>query len=240
MNKKLLMILLALGLSVIFALVGCDSNNNDNTPTVTAPAAPTGVTATIVSPTVVRVDWTASVLDEAPDGYKIERRTAEGSWGEIGSVGDSVETYNDNNQAAMGSGTTYLYRVGAYNAGGTTYSSTATVTLETFTELLDGTWNALDAINQTGADSSSIIFDYVQAQGGFIYRRTDYIEEGLYTATGTAITWSALRINGVAADTSYTWNYNMATSGLTMTVEYNYGEGPFDVDFIFVNPPPVN
>jgi hypothetical protein len=246
MNKKLLLILLALSLTTAVFVVGCSSDDN-NDPTVTAPNAPTGVTATIVSPTTVRIDWTASVLDEAPNGYSIGRRTAEGDWSEIGSVGVSVTTYNDNT-IDRGSGTTYLYRVGAYNDGGSTFSTTATVTVKTFNELLDGAWDALDAINQTGADSSSIIFDYSSTQGGYIYRRTDWydsmdsedIEEGIYSATATTITWSALRINGVAADTSYTWNYDMAASGLTMSVEYDWGETPFDVDFIYVTPPPVD
>jgi hypothetical protein len=242
MNKKLQMILLALGLAVAVFIVGCSKDSTS--PTVTAPNAPTGVTATITSPTTVRIDWTASALDEAPNGYAIERRTAaESNWSEIGSVGVSVATYNDNT-IARGSGTTYLYRVGAYNDGGSTYSSSATVTVKTFTELLDGTWDALDALNQTGADSSSIIFDYNQTQGGFIYRRTDWyqpldsedIEEGIYSATATTITWTALRINGASADTSYTWNYDMVASGLTMSVEYDWGEGAFDVDFIYVTP----
>ncbi len=245
MSKKLQMILLALGLSVAIAFTGC--SDDDDEVTVTPPNAPTGVTVTIASPTVVTIAWTASVLDEDPDNYAIERRTAEGDWGEIGSVGPSIATYNDNT-IEMGSGTTYLYRVGAHNAGGTTYSSSATVTIETFNQLLLGFWNALDAVNQTGADSSIVIFDYNETMGGNIYRRTDFydtlddedVEEGIYSATETEISWTALRINGEAADTTYTWDYSLAGSGQTMTIEYDWGEGAFDVDFIFVPPPPVD
>lgn len=246
MNNKLLKILLALSLLAAVFVVGCSDDDDDAT-TITPPNAPTGVTATIASPTVVTIAWIASALDEAPDGYKIERRTAETEWSELGSVDDATTTYNDNT-IEMGVGATYLYHVGAYNDGGTTYSASATVTTETFTQLLLGTWNALDAVNQTGADSSSIVFDYNQSMGGNIYRRTDFyesldeedVEEGIYSATGTEISWTALRINGVNVDTSYAWNYDMAASGLTMTVEYDYGEGPFDVDFVFVQPPPVD
>ncbi|MBU0693002.1 fibronectin type III domain-containing protein [bacterium] len=246
MSKKLQMILLVLGLSVVIAFTGCSSDDDDE-PTVTAPTAPSNISATTTGPTTITVGWTAS-LDDAPDGYKVERRLAETDWDSLGSVAASVTTYGDNT-VEFGSGTTYIYRVGAYNAGGTTYSGQATATAYTHNELLFGAWNAVDPSQLGEIDSASVEFAYQESLGGYIYRRYEYregldaedIEEGTYDADGTEITWTAVRINGETINPPdvYTWNYSMETTGETMTVEYDWGT-PFDVDYEKIPEPPVD
>jgi hypothetical protein len=198
----------------------------------------------VIAPFVVAVGWTAS-LDDAPDGYVVERRDGEGVWSQLADLDVEMTSYNDSSITAGG---IFEYRVGAFNTGGTSYNTTYP-TVSTIDHLLLGFWNAPDALNQTGADSSSIIFDYNADFGGFIYRRTDYydsidsedIEEGVYTADGLAITWTAVRVNGDnVTPFTYSWNYSMDPSGEAMTVEYDWGEGAFDVDFVYVPPPPVD
>jgi Fibronectin type III domain/Beta-propeller repeat len=85
------------------------------------PAAPTALAATAASSSQINLSWTDASSNET--GFKIERST--GSWSQIGTVGAGVRTYSSTGLAA---GTTYSYRVRAYNASGdSAYSNTATV-----------------------------------------------------------------------------------------------------------------
>ena len=246
MSKKLQMIMLVLGLSIVIAFTGC-SSDDDDTPIVTPPSAASNVSATVTGPTTVSIAWTAS-LDDAPDGYTIERRLAETEWAELGSVEADITTYDDPT-VEFGSGLTYIYHVGAYNTGGTTFSGEVTATVATHQELLmgnGGTWNATDPVGDVGTDSSTFTFRLNASV--FEYRRLDYYspiddtdwDAGTYTADGDSIYFTVQAINGVPADSTYTWNYDLNTNGEELTVEYDYGEGPFDVDFELVPAPPVD
>ena len=68
------------------------------------------------------LDWTD--MSGGEDGFKIERKTGtDGTYGQIATVGTNVTSYSDPNLAG---GTTYCYRVRAYNAAGdSAYSSEA-------------------------------------------------------------------------------------------------------------------
>jgi hypothetical protein len=87
-----------------------------------APAAPTGLTATPVSTTEIRLNWTDKANDET--GYKVERRELTGDYAEILSLPANITT-------ALVTGLTpatgYAFRVRAFNAGGSSgYSNEAT------------------------------------------------------------------------------------------------------------------
>ena len=86
------------------------------------PAAPSGLHATTVTSSEVDLAWTDASTNE--DGFKIERKTgAGGAWSQIGTVGANVTTYQD---TGLAEGTTYFYRVRAYNdIGNSAYSSQA-------------------------------------------------------------------------------------------------------------------
>ncbi|MDZ7268026.1 MAG: discoidin domain-containing protein [candidate division KSB1 bacterium] len=92
---------------------------------ITPPAAPSNLTATVVSGSQVDLSWTDNSNNE--DGFKIERKTgASGTYAEIATVGANVTSYPD---TGLAGGTTYYYRVRAYNAGGNSaYSNEASTT----------------------------------------------------------------------------------------------------------------
>jgi serine protease AprX len=77
------------------------------------PATPGTFTANAVSMSQINLAW-ANVAAE--DGYRLYRATsAEGPWTSIASTGRDVTSYNN---TGLAMGTTYYYRVAAFNAGG--------------------------------------------------------------------------------------------------------------------------
>lgn len=96
---------------------------------VTAPAAPSGLSATAVSSSRINLSWTDNSGIE--DSFKIERATASGGpWTEIGTVAANVKTYAS---TGLSGGTPYYYRVRAYDStlGNSSYSGTASDTTPT-------------------------------------------------------------------------------------------------------------
>ncbi len=93
---------------------------------VSLPSAPTNLVATAVSQTQINLTWTDNSSNET--GFKIERKTGAGSYVEIKQVAANITSFNDTGLAA---GTTYTYRVLAYNSGGDSpYSNEASATTQ--------------------------------------------------------------------------------------------------------------
>lgn len=85
------------------------------------PAAPSGLTATAVSPTQVNLTWTDNSSNET--AFIIERRTGSGAWVEIATVAGNTTSYSVTN---LTPDTSYSFRVRASNlAGDSAYSNTA-------------------------------------------------------------------------------------------------------------------
>jgi len=77
----------------------------------TVPAPPTGLSATAVSSSQIKLDWVDNTNNET--GYKIERKTgSSGTYAQIGTVAANVTTFNDTTLSAS---TLYYYRVRATN-----------------------------------------------------------------------------------------------------------------------------
>jgi hypothetical protein len=73
-------------------------------------AAPSGLTATAISPTQINLSWTDNSNNEL--GFKIERRVGYvGPWAEVATVGADVTSWSDD---TLTPGTTAYYRVRAY------------------------------------------------------------------------------------------------------------------------------
>jgi subtilisin family serine protease len=90
-------------------------------PSGTGPAAPTALTATGVSASSISLTWQDNASDEA--GYKVERRPSGGEFAQVGVLGANVTSWTNTGLTA---GTTYDFRVRAYNAMGNSYYSNTT------------------------------------------------------------------------------------------------------------------
>jgi uncharacterized repeat protein (TIGR02543 family) len=134
--------------------------------TFSTPDIPTGLTATAVSSGSITVSWSAV---SGASGYKVYRATS--SSGSYDRVGDSASTsYTD---TALSSGTTYYYKVSAYNDDGesalsdyvyaTTSSSSSSVP-SSGSELSYSTWR-----NGSISSSGSALYYYFYATSGSGY-----------------------------------------------------------------------
>jgi len=82
-------------------------------PVPQAPAAPGGLSAVTVSASQINLNWQDNASNE--NGFRIERKTANSDWSEIGTVGANATAYSNPGSSA---GTTYFYRVFAVNNTG--------------------------------------------------------------------------------------------------------------------------
>ena len=100
-------------------IVDIDSGNDQLvtslsvTGAVVVPAAASGVSVSQGSGAQVAVSWTDNSDNE--DGFRIERRTGSGSFSELATVDSNATTYTDTTSSA---GTSYGYRVVAFNSAG--------------------------------------------------------------------------------------------------------------------------
>lgn len=105
---------------VALAAYFADPNSGTNP----GPAAPGNLSATAISSTSIDLAWTDNADNE--DGFKIERSTNGVNFSQITTTDANTSSYTDSNYAA---GTTYYYRVCAYNASGNSnYSNIASAT----------------------------------------------------------------------------------------------------------------
>lgn len=110
-----------------YNLAGYSSYSNEasvTTPMSIGPVAPSNLTASAISSSQIDLAWTDNASDET--GYKIERKTAGGTYAEIAQVGANVTSYQNTGLTA---GTEYFYRVRGYNGSGdSSYTNEASAT----------------------------------------------------------------------------------------------------------------
>ena len=122
----------------------------------TPPAAPSGLTATALSTTQIRINWTDNANNET--GFQIDRSpNGTSGWTQIATVGNNIVTYTN---TGLTTGTAYYYRVRATNAGGTSADSnvataTTLVTLPTAPSGLTATALSATEIRLNWTDASN-------------------------------------------------------------------------------------
>jgi fibronectin type 3 domain-containing protein len=103
------------------------------------PTAPSGLNASAVSRTQINLSWTDNSSVE--DGYKIWRSpNGATGWRQVGTVGVNGTAFSD---TTVVSGSTYYYRVNAYNENGdSAYSNIvrAIVGIKTYLPLILVNW----------------------------------------------------------------------------------------------------
>lgn len=98
------------------------------------PLAPSGLTAIKSAPARAELSWTNN--SPTATGFKIEYRSAGGSWSQIATVPISTTTYS---HLGTPTGTTVYYRVRSYaSAGNSPYCTEASITTETATKVDGG------------------------------------------------------------------------------------------------------
>ena len=128
---------------------------------VEPPAAPSGLSATVVSSRRVDLSWSENSDNES--GFQIERSAGGGVFAVVANAGPGVTTFTDSTVAAQ---TNYSYRVAAFNPGGSSApSNVATATTPaaepvTTDELVaaGSTWRFLDNGSDQGSAWSAPTF----------------------------------------------------------------------------------
>ncbi len=140
------------------------SNEASATTQLTAPAAPSGLSATSISPSQINLVWTDNSSNET--GFKIERKTGSGgTYAQIATVAASVTTYSDTTGLTFG--TSYFYRVRATNAGGdSAYSNEASATTLTTIWPPNATPAILDQLD--GVPSTELGVRFTSDRAGWI------------------------------------------------------------------------
>ena len=126
------------------------------------PPAPNGLIATKQGYNQVNLSWTDNAGNET--GFHIERkRGTGGTYAQIGTAGVNAISYSD---MTAGAGTTYYYRVRAYNGNGNSlFSSEANATTDEITSGRQAHWK-LDASSGTTVTDSSGNSNTGTASGG--------------------------------------------------------------------------
>jgi hypothetical protein len=198
---------------------GAGSSGYSNTATTTTPgagsvpAAPTGLTATGVSTTQIDLAWTDASNNET--GFKVERAPGgTTTFAEIATLAAGSASYPN---TGLSAGTSYSYRVRAYNgAGNSGYSNSATasslslVTVPAAPKGLKVTSHSTTTarLEWTDASDNENGFKLEQAPGG----TTNFVE----VATFPAGTW-AYTTYGLSPATSYVFRvraYNASGNSL--------------------------
>lgn len=115
-----------LGLLITLFTISCKKPKSSVSEVL--PVSPSELTVTLVSNTQATLNWIDKSTNEA--GFKVERRTGNGTFGVIATTASDITTIND---AGLTPNTTYTYRVYSFNNTGKSLSYTNEVTITTFT-----------------------------------------------------------------------------------------------------------
>jgi hypothetical protein len=103
--------------SIFFSCSKSSDSSEAANPSVNIPNAPTSLSSTLNSPTIVNISWSDQSTNEL--GFKIERKVDGGNYILIATVGPNVTTYQD---VSLSLSSSYTYRVYSYNSAGNSSS----------------------------------------------------------------------------------------------------------------------
>lgn len=168
------------------------------------PAAPTGLTATAQPGPQVSLAWVDNAADF--DGFVIERSTDGVNFSVLTTLVGPVFAYVD---AAVSAGSTYTYRVAAYNAGGSSpYSNTASATIPG--PQPPAAPDTLEAVYEGGGASPLIHLQWADNAAGLasfvIERSTDGVTFSALASVGPGVT----AYDDLAVFGGFTYTYRVA------------------------------
>lgn len=112
----------------LISLLSCSDPSEE-----TIPAPPSNLSGNAISATQIDLSWTDNSTNE--DGFEIERKSGSDPYSLIATLDKDISIYSDDNLAL---GTSYTYRVSAYNSAGKslTYSNEFSLATKSLPELL--------------------------------------------------------------------------------------------------------
>lgn len=212
-----------------------DSFAADATNVAGLPAAPSGLSATAVSGTQIDLSYTDNASNET--GFTIDYAVGAGAFSFLTTRGANVTTYSHTGRTP---GTSYSYRVRAYNGvGDSAYSSTASATTPAppaAPSLLVATAVWSDQINLSWIDNSSdeTGFQIERSPDGSSWSSLTTVLAGVtsYSNTGlsseTTYHYRIYAYNGVG-NSSYSNTANATTlpPQISLTIEIAFASDPF-------------
>jgi flagellar hook assembly protein FlgD len=184
-------------------------SNTANAMTATL-AAPTGLTAGVISASSISLAWTDSTTYES--NYSVERSpNGSSSWTVIATLGSNVITYTN---TGLTVGTAYYYRVRAYDGTNySTYSAVVSQTIRTITASA-GANGSISPSGSVALNNGAIQTFYIAATPG--YHIADVLVDGASVGA-----WAMYKFDNVTANHTITASFAINTYTITASAGAN-------------------
>jgi fibronectin type 3 domain-containing protein len=187
------------------------------------PAGPTGLAATVLSDTSVRLSWIDNSQNETQ--FNVQRRSyPSGTFAIVGVVGTNVTTWTD---AGLAPNTSYEYKVRAIgDAGGSTFSNTVIATTQS------GIPAAPSNLTAIAVSSSTVAVSWIDNSGNetqFNVQRRNYPYGAFAIVAVVGANVTSWTDSGVAPSTSYEYKVRAIGSA---------GSSPFSNTSLVTTPAP--
>ncbi|MCY3714372.1 MAG: fibronectin type III domain-containing protein [Gemmatimonadetes bacterium] len=196
---------------------GLSSMSNSAVVKPSPPAAPSSLTAEVLSATEISLSWTDNADNERE--FRIERKftsASDSTYSQVGTASENATTYADGD---LQEGTGYTYRVLAHNAGGNSeHSGTAAATTRPHapTDLAGSV--SMTTVNLSWTDNSSVETGYeVERKTGDSTSAASYAPIGSAAENATAYADS-----GLQWETTYTYRVRASVSGVYSSYSNTY------------------